>query len=300
MFFIKNVGSKKSWVNVPIEQNKKDTFKTVFAPERSEFIRKDENIETKTKIIVSPDDSVEIRRIKLKNNGTNEETLEITSYFEPVLSKPMQDYAHMSFNNLFLTFEKIGNEEIIIKRKKRNPDEKDFYLGTCFYTEHEQVGELEYEIDKEKFYGKENVLIPNMVKESKPLSKNLGLSLDPCLAMKRTIKITPGESIYLDLIICVSDSKQEIESMLTKYKNTNVISKTFELSKAKVEAETIYLGLKGKDIEKYQKLLSYIILNNPLKKQTKLPDRIYSQSKLWKYGISRRSSNFTCRNREFE
>ena len=75
---------------------------------------------------------------------------EITNYFEPVLSRPMQDYAHMAFNNLFLTFERLENDNILVKRKKRGQNEEDLYLGTCFYTEHDTIGELEIEIDKEK------------------------------------------------------------------------------------------------------------------------------------------------------
>jgi len=288
LFYIKNVKSKRIWVNTPIEDgNRGDIYKTIFAPERDEFVRIDANIETKTKVIVSPDDPVEIRRLELKNNGTNEETLEITNYFEPVLSKPMQDYAHMAFNNLFLNFEKM-DDDILVKRKKRGTNEKDIYLGTCLYTEHETIGELEFEIDKEKFFGKKQELIPEMVKESKPFSKNLGLLTDPSLAMKRTIKIMPGEKVVFDLLIAVSYEKESIAKLLEKYKNTKLITKTLDLVRAKVEAETIYLGLKGKDLERYQKLLSYIILNNPLKKLTlkNLPKRIYSQSKLWKYGIS--------------
>ena len=58
--------------------------------------RKDGNIISKTSIIVSPDEPVEIRRLELKNTGLNDETLEITSYFEPVLSRPMQDYSLLS------------------------------------------------------------------------------------------------------------------------------------------------------------------------------------------------------------
>ena len=68
--------------------------------------------------------------------------------------------------------------------------------------------------------------------------------------MKKTIKIKPGEIIPLDLIICISKEKDKVNDLLKKYKNTNVITKTFELAKAKLEAETIYLGLKGRDIEK--------------------------------------------------
>ena len=289
LFYIKNVSSKRIWVNTPIDENNGgDIYKTIFAPERDEFVRTDANIETTTKIIVSPDDSVEIRRLELKNNGTKEETLEITNYFEPVLSKPAQDYAHMAFNNLFLTFKKLKDDEILIKRKKRQSDEKDIYLGACLYTEHETIGEPEFEIDREKFFGRKLELIPDMVKESRPFSQNMGLVTDPGLAMKRTVKIMPGEKITLDLLICVANEKDEVIRLLEKYKNTKIITKTFELARAKVEAETIYLGLKGEDLEKYQKLLSYILLNNPLKKLklNSLPKRIYSQSKLWKYGIS--------------
>lgn len=289
LFYIKDVGNKRIWVNTPIDrENRGDKYNVVFAPERSKFIRTDADIESSTKIIVSPDDPVEIRRLELKNNGILERTLEITNYFEPVLSKPMQDYAHMAFNNLFLTFEKLENENILVKRKKRGATERDIYLGTSFYTEHETIGEFEIEIDKEKFLGKKLSLIPEMVKDSKPYSQNMGLVTDPCLATKRTVKIMPGEKVIFDLIICVSEDKDIVSELLEKYRNTKVITKTFELARAKVEAETIYLGLKGTDIEKYQKLLSYTIFNNPLKKLTlnNLPKRIYSQSNLWKYGIS--------------
>lgn len=289
LFYIKDVGNKRIWVNTPIDkENRGDKYNVVFAPERSKFVRTDADIESTTKIIVSPYDPVEIRRLELKNNGVQERTLEITNYFEPVLSKPMQDHAHMAFNNLFLTFEKMENDNILVKRKKRGANERDIYLGTSFYTEHETIGEFEVEIDKERFLGKKESLIPEMVKDSKPYSQNMGLVTDPCLATKRTIKIMPGEKITFDLIISISNDKDVVLELLEKYRNSNIITKTFDLARAKVEAETIYLGLKGTDIEKYQKLLSYTIFNNPLKKLAlkNLPKRVYSQSNLWKYGIS--------------
>ena len=289
LFYIKDVSNKRIWTNTPINKdNRGDKFSIVFSPEKSTFTRVDADIESTTKIIVSPDDPVEIRRLEIKNNGTSQRTLEITNYFEPVLSYPMQDYAHMAFNNLFLIFEKLGNENLLVRRKKRGINDKDIYLGMSLYTEHETIGDFEIEIDKEKFLGKKQELIPEMVKDSKPYSQNTRLVTDPCLATRRTIKIMPGEKVTFDLIICVSDNKNGIVNLLEKYKNTNIITKTFDLARAKVEAESIYLGLKGTDIEKYQKLLSYTIFNNPLKKLIlkNLPRKIYSQSKLWKYGIS--------------
>ena len=48
--------------------------------------------------------------------------------------------------------------------------------------------------------------------------------------------------------------------------NTENIKKAFDLSRVRVEEEARYLGIKGKDIENYQKILSYLIVQNPLKK----------------------------------
>ena len=282
-FYIKNLTTKQVWANTPEKKGK-----VIFAPDVIKYVRTEGSIETKTKITVAPEDNAEIRRLELKNNGNNTETLEVTTYFEPVLSTDKQDYAHTAFNNLFLIFKDLGNGSIIIKRKKREQKQKDVYVGVNLYTESETIGDVEYEIDKEKFMGKGNFKIPEAIKDSKPFSKNLGLSTDPVLAIKKTVKIMPGESVILDLIVTLAYEEEEVKKILQGYASINAISKIFELSRAKTEAETIYLGLKGKDIEKYQKMLSYLIFQNPMKKQIleHLPHRIYSQSQLWKFGIS--------------
>ena len=67
------------------------------------------------------------------------------------------------------------------------------FLGVNLYTENETIGELEYEIDNEKFLGRENLGLPAMIENSKTLSKELGLVTDPCIAIKRTFKIKPGD-----------------------------------------------------------------------------------------------------------
>ena len=282
-FYIKNLNNKQIWENTP-----NGNSKIIFAPDKTEFQRRNGNIDTKTKIIVSPEDSVEIRRLELKNIGNNIETLEVTSCFEPVLSTDIQDYSHAAFNNLFLIFSRKEDGSIIIKRKKRGEKQKDVFLGVNLYTESEIIGDIEYEIDREKFMGIGNFRTPESITNSKPFSKKIALVTDPEVAIKKTIKIMPNETIKLDLIICVSYEEDKINQLLQDYSNISSIEKTFELSKAHTEAENIYLGVTGKDIETYQKVLSYLIFQNPMKKQIlkKLPERIYSQSELWKYGIS--------------
>ena len=286
-FYIKNVKNKKIWSSFLISGTAKpDKYTISFSSDANKIKRVDSNIETTTTITVAPEESIEIRRLKLKNIGNLEELLEVTSFFEPVLLNDKDDYSHPVFNNLFLKYE-YNNENIIIERKKRGNIQRAF-LGTSLYTESDTIGELEYEIDKEKFIGRNNIGIPEMIEESKPFTKQIGLVVEPIVAMKKIIKIQPGETITLDLIICVSENKKEVIDLLNKCKNSEEITRIFELSKARTEAENRYLGLKHEDIYNYQKLLSYLIFKNPFKKLyiNEMPKKTYEQKQLWQYGIS--------------
>ena len=77
---------------------------------------------------------------------------------------------------------------------------------------------------------------------------------------------------------------------LKKYLMSENVNTEFDLAKARVEAESRYLRIKGKDIAIYQKMMSYMIFDNPIKsvwrnKLTKAKVN-FKQSELWKYGIS--------------
>ena len=290
LFYIKSIQSGKVWSSSYSEyEAKPDKYISSFMPDKNEFERIDGNIKTKMKITVAPNEPVEIRRLELENLGNTKEILEVTSCFEPILSSIEKDYAHPSFNNLFLNFE--YNEELesfVIKRNKRSNDEQELYLASTLSADGETIGDISYEIDKEKFIGRGNFEIPKMVKDSIPLSKKVGLVVEPVAAMQRTIKLLPGEKAYVDLVISIETTKKETIENLKKYIGLENIKRTFKLSKARVEAESRYLGIKGKEIEIYQKMLSYIIFDNPMKKinMKKIPKDIYKQSELWKFGIS--------------
>lgn len=287
-FYIKNIRTKRIWSTILRNDMVKPDKKEVhFMPDQDKIVRTDENIITTCKVITAPDDPVEIRTLTLENTGNTEETLEISSVFEPVLSTKEQDYSHMAFNKLFLKYEYLEDINGILVKRNRRGNTEEVFLGVNLSTNHETIGELEYEIDKEKLNGDMVCGVPKMIENSTPFSKDLGLAVDPIVALKRTIKIAPNEKVTLNLIITASYEREEVYENLNKYTNTENVKRAFELSKAKVEEEARYLGIKGSDIETYQKLLSYLIVQNPLKKlQNVDKDKIYHLEDLWQYGIS--------------
>ena len=292
IFYIKSIKNKQI-MSSSYSQNIKNEnqYQIRFMPDKNEQEIVSGNIKTTIKTTVASNEPVELRRILLENLGNEEEFVELTGYFEPILTPKEQYYAHPAFNNLFLVYgydEK--NEALLVKRKKREIGEKEVYLATTLHASREdKIGDLEYEIEEEKFNGRGNLKIPKMVKDSLPFSKKIGLVTEPVIAMKRTIKIKKQEKVIIDFILSVEEEKEQVIQNLEKYTSFENVKNEFELSKARVEAETRYLNMKGKDIEMYQKMLSYIVFDNSMKsveKEKIHQTQTYKQSDLWKYGIS--------------
>ena len=302
-FYIKDIQTNEVWSGAG--EDNCDQFTIKFMPDKDKFEKvkeigenqeaKDEiseafhtnKVKTKLKITVDANEPVEIRRLEIQNDTEEERIFEITSYFEPVLSRKEQDYAHQAFNNLFLVYG--YNEEqdyLTVKRKAREDNQKELYLIAKMQTNCEKIGETEFEIDKAKFIGRNNLRIPKSIKNSTPLSKKIGLTTEGIVALKNTIKIKPGEKAYIDLIISVEYEKEVAIQNMEKYKIIENVSREFEIVKAKTEAEARYLEIKGKDMDIYQTILSYILFDNPLKNNSKLAYKTYEQQDLWKYGIS--------------
>lgn len=289
MFYLKNIKTQEIWTPTKMNnQTGPEKYEIHFMPDSCKYIGIKDNIITKLKIVISPNEPVEIRNLEIENRGNEEEIIEVTGVLEPVLSSKEQEYAHPAFNKLFLKTEYLQETGSILVERKSRTGNSNMYMGVNLYTEDENIGELEYETDRAKLIGRTNLGIPKMIANSTPFSRNLGIVPDLEIGMKRTMKVAPGEKVSISLIIAVSEEKEKIEENISKYKNEEHIKRVFEISKIRVEEETRYLGIKGKEIEKYQKILSFMLFQNPTKKLyiNRLSNRKYNQADLWKYGIS--------------
>ena len=287
-FYIKNIKNKKIWTSSnALNLSKADKFEITFSEDKNKIKRIDGSIETICNVTLSPKDPIEIRDLKLINNGIEEETIEITTAIEPLLTTLEEYISHPAFQNLFLTFEYDEEKNIfIVKRKNRENPEKDLYMAVSFFTKEDTIGELEYEIDKEKFQGRGNLGIPKMVENSKPFSKKINLTVNPILALRKTISLKPGQEVHFDLLISASENKNVAIKNIEEYQTYEKVKKTFELSKAKADTESRYLNINATEINNYQKMLGYILFNNPIQNKENFKEQYYSKEQLWKYGIS--------------
>jgi cyclic beta-1,2-glucan synthetase len=59
------------------------------------------DFETYTEIVVSPEDDIELRRVRITNRSRQRREIEVTSYAEVVIAPPAADALHPAFSNLF-------------------------------------------------------------------------------------------------------------------------------------------------------------------------------------------------------
>ena len=268
-FFIKNMRNKKMWSSFESDEVK-------FSQYKEEFVKREENIETMMRIFLIPDEAAEVRQLIIKNKGILKEDLEIYSYLEPVLSDFRSDIAHPAYNNMFLKFEYLREKEILIVSRQIN--DKRIYLGVKLLKKGNQ--EVEIELEKEKFCGR-NYKYPKAVIESSNFTNEVRGTVEPIIAMKTKIEVEPKEETEVDLLLYVSEQKEEIIASIEEI-NMEKVNKDLDLAKAKSEEEIKFLEVNGEKIENNHRILGHAL-------EKDLPKEISSDYKIedvWKFGIS--------------
>ena len=91
-----------------------ERYEAIFSDAKVEFRRRDNEINTHTEIAVSPEDDIELRRIRITNRSRRLREIDITSYAEIVLAVPAADELHPAFSNLFVQTEIIRERQTIL------------------------------------------------------------------------------------------------------------------------------------------------------------------------------------------
>jgi len=104
--YVRDVASGDFWSTAYQPTLKRPShYEAIFAESRAEFRRSDDDIECHTEIVVSPEDDIELRRLRITNRSRSRRTIEVTSYAEVALAPPAADELHPAFSNLFVQTE---------------------------------------------------------------------------------------------------------------------------------------------------------------------------------------------------
>ena len=173
-------------------------YEATFFEDRAEIRRKDGPIRTLLEIFVSSEDDAEVRHLSLTNEGSGVREIELTSYAEVVLSPPAADSAHPAFSKMFVQTEYVAERgALLATRRPREPGQAQPWMVHFTSLDAEAVGGLQFETDRARFIGRgHDVRNAVSVMDARPLSNTVGTVLDPVLALRRRVRIDPGETVH--------------------------------------------------------------------------------------------------------
>lgn len=289
--YIRDLKTNAFWSNSyqPTMQEAK-VYETIFSQGRVEFRRIDNGIETHTEIIVSPEDDVEIRRIQISNRSGEKREIDITSYAEVVLANPASDNSHPAFSNLFVQTEIVETHHAILcTRRPRSNDEQQPWMFHLVKVNNKKAKSVSYETDRNRFIGRGNSISqPKVMQEINTLSNSQGSVLDPIVSVRYTITLEAEDTITLDMMLGVTETKDDCKALIDKYQDRHLRDRAFELSWTHSQVTLRQINASEADAQLFGKMAGSVIYANHHFRadQQVLLQNNRGQSALWSYSIS--------------
>lgn len=266
-----------------------DEYNVVFSHDRIEFKRRDGDIVTLTTVSLSPEHTMEIRKLLIKNLGRQTKKLEITSYLEVVSDSHMAELSHPAFNKLFIESEYLEEQGIFLSKRRSNKNIEKPYVMHLVRTDAKLLYPIEYENDRMKFIGRNNTMeYPDAVMYSRALSNTAGFCNDPIMSLRCTLNLEPKEEAVLVFLTGVCESREEAVKIGEELNAPYRIDDQLEKYRLQSEIELKYLEISRAQLNTVQNLISPIFypaysFRGP--EQNIIRNR-KEQSFLWKFGIS--------------
>ena len=288
--YLRDVATGKVWSPTYAPTNVQgEFFEASLAESRVEFRRRDGFFETHVEMVVSPEDDIELRRLRITNTGEKPRSIDVVSYAEVVINSPAADALHPAFSNLFIQTEIVPERQAIIcMRRPRSPGDEVPNLLHLMTVHGGDVEDASYETDRSRFIGRLNTIAdPAALRSDLPLSNSQGSVLDPIVAIRRRITLDPQETVIVDVVTGVAADRAGCIALIEKYQDLPLADRAFEMAWTHSQVVLRQLNITETDAQLYARLSGSIIYAGPAHRDGHIIARNRrNQSGLWGYAIS--------------
>jgi cellobiose phosphorylase len=265
-----------------------DEFEVAFALDRAVFRRLDGRLETRTEIVVSTEDDVELRRVSITNHGAETRHLDLTSYGEVVLAPQDADLAHPAFSNLFVESSALPERDALICARRPRAGGNRTYLLHMLSGRGRVGPATQFETNRARFVGRGRSLAnPAALALDEPLSGTTGPVLDPIVSLRQFLRLPAGGTARIAFITGFAESEAEAHRLAEKYHDRRAVARALALAGTHSQIELRHFGLTVDDTIRFQRLAGRLLYGDPrLRAADAVKANRRGQPELWKYGIS--------------
>ncbi|MEO6264028.1 MAG: glucoamylase family protein [Luteimonas sp.] len=267
-----------------------DGYEAIFSDAKAEFRGRKRGFEMHTEIAVSPEDDIELRRLRITNRSRSTRTIEITSYAEVVLASAISDELHPAFSNLFVQTELVPDKQAIVcTRRPRSRDEIPPWMFHLLAVHEAEISAISYETDRARFIGRGNTLAqPDALTGAAALSDSQGSVLDPIVAVRCRIVLAPEQSATIDMVTGVTGARENCAGLIDKYRDRHLADRVFDLAWTHNQVVRRQINASQADAQLYERLAGLVLFAHPaMRAETAiLLQNRRGQSDLWGHAIS--------------
>ena len=289
--YLRDLASGKIWSagHQPVGEEA-DSYEALFSEDRASITRTDAALTTSLEVLVSPEDNAEVRRLSITNKGTRLRELEVTSYMELALARPIDDDSHPAFSKLFVETEYVReNGALIATRRPRGPSDQTIWAAHLSIADGDSIGDVQYETDRGKFLSRNGTArAPAAVFGGWPLSNSAGAVLDPVFSLRRRIQIPRGRTVTIAFWTMAAETREEIINLIDRHQETTAFDRAATLAATHAQSQLLYLGLVGDEAHLFQFLANHVIYADAALRAPRdvLMATSSSPTALWPLGIS--------------
>lgn len=292
--YLRDVASGVFWSTTHQPTRRKtELYEAIFSDARAEFRVREQDFDTHTEIVVSPEDNIELRRTRITNRGRSRRTIEFTSYAEVVLAPAISDAMHPAFSNLFVQTELLRPlQAIVCSRRPRSADEKVPWMCHLLAVHDADIDEISYETDRARFIGRGRSTADPQALDADDthirLSDSAGPVLDPIVAIRCRISLEPEQSATIDMVTGIGTDRANCVHLIGKYRDRHLADRVFDLAWTHSQVSLRQLNTSLADAQLYEHMATAIVYaNEALRAEPDiLADNRRGQSGLWGQSIS--------------
>ncbi|HVS17938.1 MAG TPA: glucoamylase family protein, partial [Planctomycetota bacterium] len=288
--YLRDVRSGQVWSATPqptlVEP---ESYLATFAIDKASFHLLQHDIETQLDIAVSPEEDVEVRRLRLTNRSDRAREIEVTSYVELALTTPAADLAHPVFGKLFVTSEYLPScNALLYHRRPRASEELALWGFHVISQGGPTQGPVEFEADRGRFLGRGRTARRPQALDGRALTGTAGAVLDPIASLRQRVRIPPGGVLRLAFATGVAADRERAVALAQRYHDLDSTSRTFALASSHALIALRHLGVASDEAVLFERLASRVHYSD---RSLRAPPRErerneLGQAGLWNHGIS--------------
>lgn len=260
-------------------------YRARFLADQVQFDAKAPGLQVRTTVLISPEDDTELRTVAIHNTGDRARTMELVSYFEPVLSNPKADEAHPAFANLFIETRWVPAwRALLLSRKPRLHGDAVAAAAHFVASVDAHVLSVDCMVDRRAFVGRNRTLATPAL-DAQPLAADgtpvNGLDAIACLRVR--LQIAPGATARVTFATAADDNVAALEAVIDRYLQPMHVERATRMAATLAQVRLRDLSIDPAQNLALQDLTTILTYTTP----RVMSDRgLIDLHQIWRFGIS--------------